>query len=238
MTTSTDPSVPDTADWSRPLLARQIAMLGELAEAGLEVALLIRDDARAASSAPDPQPSQAEETGAPPHLFMAYSRVARAVRLTLILQADLIKALREYDRLAAHRAEAALREDARLRDQRTIETRDHVERIVGRLVDCEVHDPDEIARMVRETAERLDQDEGLGDLLSRPLSELVALICRDLGLSPDWPRLAEEAWARRELATAEVGWPLASISKTRPNDGRLPTARPRPSPGNQPTADP
>ncbi len=58
-------------------------------------------------------------------------------------------------------------------------------------------------------AERLIEDEDLyGYLLSRPMSETVHGICRDLGLSPDWTRLVEETWAQREITDGPVGEPL------------------------------
>jgi len=34
-----------------------------------------------------------------------------------------------------------------------------------------------------------------------PVSEIIAHICRDLRLEPDWPQLAEEAWAQDEIAS-------------------------------------
>jgi len=41
-------------------------------------------------------------------------------------------------------------------------------------------------------------DKKLAEILKRPTAEIIALICRELGLSDDWPRLAEEAWAREQ----------------------------------------
>ncbi len=38
-------------------------------------------------------------------------------------------------------------------------------------------------------------DNKLAEILKRPTVEIIALICRELGLPEDWPRLAEEAWA-------------------------------------------
>ena len=66
-------------------------------------------------------------------------------------------------------------------------------RIVERVAGCERDDLDEVEPLVEETPERLDQDDLNGDTLSRPVSELVAMICKGPGLSPAWPRLAEEA---------------------------------------------
>jgi hypothetical protein len=38
----------------------------------------------------------------------------------------------------------------------------------------------------------------LAEILKRPTAEIIALICRELGLPDDWPRVAEEEWAREE----------------------------------------
>ncbi len=46
-------------------------------------------------------------------------------------------------------------------------------------------------------------DNKLAEILKRPTEEIIALICRKLGLPEDWPRLAEEAWAR---GTADKDW--------------------------------
>ena len=177
-------------DWARPLYARQIRMLGDLAEAGLAMALTLKD--RAGNEAD------------PTQTAMAFGRAARAVRLSLMLQARLIKALEDRD---AHRAYLA---ETRVRDQRR-EKQARVERIGERLAEQGDREPDEVEGLVQETCDRLDDEE---DLLSRPISELVALICRDLGLDPDWPRLAQEAWARDEMAGGEPGAPLADLAPT------------------------
>jgi hypothetical protein len=183
------------ADWARPLYARQVAMLGELAEAGLAMALPLKDQAGT-----EADPAQA---------MMAFSRAARAVRLSLMLQSRLIKALEDRD---AHRVYLS-RSDAYTQRR---EKQARAERIVERVAEQGDRDTGEIEALVQEAAERLDEDD-LYDLLARPVSELVALICHDLGLAPDWPHLAQEAWALEEMAGGETGWPLA---------GRTPTPNP------------
>jgi hypothetical protein len=83
-------------------------------------------------------------------------------------------------------------------------------RIVERVATSQHEDTDKVERLVQEAAERLDQDD-IYKMLDRPVSEVVALICKDLGLDPDWPRLAQEAWAREEMASGAAGWPLAGL---------------------------
>jgi hypothetical protein len=61
-------------------------------------------------------------------------------------------------------------------------------------------------------------------LQSRLIGELVASICRDLGLSPDWPRLAEEAWAKKGIESGVAGSPfgawMAEPTQTPPSAAR------------------
>jgi hypothetical protein len=167
-------------DPDHDLLARQIAILGELAEAGLRIALAVECEATADTE------TKASDCA------LAYGRVAKAIRLTLMLQADLIKALRQHDQNTTFRAQAARSE--RVRQQKS-DLADIVERIVRR----EGLDAEQAERLRTEARERLDHEDLHGDILSRPLSELIAAICKDLGLEPDWP-LAENSpspqWGR------------------------------------------
>jgi hypothetical protein len=75
----------DASGWDIPAFERQIALLGELAEAGLEVALAIRDEAVAASL---------EASSSRIDFGLAYTRVSKAVRMTLALQRRYILDLR------------------------------------------------------------------------------------------------------------------------------------------------
>jgi hypothetical protein len=184
-------------------------MLGRLAEAGLNVALAIERQAMAAADeGPEPAAS-----GAPTFqvvqgdLALAYGRAARAVRLTLALQARLIKDLQALD-------EGEVREQAQQgceRQKRQDARKARVERIVERVIKAEITDEDEIYRLTQQTYERLDDEGVYGDLLARPVSEIIARICRDLGLSPDWSRLAQEAWAQEEIDSGAAAAPLMTL---------------------------
>jgi hypothetical protein len=200
MTSAPTHSEADTpAAWARPYLARQIDRLDRLAEGGLEIAEQV---VRLAKDAWDV---------AGVHLAtLAHTRVARAVRLTLMLQARLIKALEDWDRSAARADDAGGRTTDRVTE--AFEQKQRVAGIIARIAEEDRDESDEVEGLVREAAERLDQEDLQGDILARPVSELVAAICKDLGLDPDWPRLAEEAWARDEMAGDSPGWPLAGIA--------------------------
>jgi hypothetical protein len=70
-------------DWPRPLYERQLAMLGELAEAGFELAMTIKVQAVASDDAAAAAP--------------AFAKVSRAIRQTLLLQDRVIKRLQDMD---------------------------------------------------------------------------------------------------------------------------------------------
>jgi hypothetical protein len=206
------PDIPDadTADWARPLYADQIDMLGDVAKTGVVIAQQV------ARIAKDAWCVDGVHTAS-----LAHTRVARAVRLTLMLQARLIKALEDRDR---HRTDPAS-SDA---DDQRRETQARTVRIVERVAAHQHEDTDEVEHLVQEAAERLDQDDA-NDLLERPISEVVALICKDLGLDPDWSRLAQEAWAEAEMASGDPGWPLAGLSSSSVGSPAVIQGRFRPS---------
>ena len=152
---------------------RQMLMLQELAELGMDLARTVR--ARAVEQGPSLE--------AGPDLGLMFSRIARAVRQTLALEAKLYQ-----DRQARHdkaRAERAV--ETRLRGiRRKAKAVEIVERVVEREPDAE--------RLLDALDERLE-DEDDTDFADRPLGELVARICRDLGVAPDWDLWADEDWA-------------------------------------------
>jgi len=218
----TSPALPqpcpaDEADWARAYAMRQLEMLGELAEIGLDVARAIE---RQASGRTDAQDGDAPTT---PAVFqgdpaLAYARVSRAVRLTLMLQARLIEDLKAADKAGAEAGAEAAAETARLEPAYRKKVR--VEAIVERLIEAEHPDDEEtLDTLMADAGERLDDEDLYGDLLERPVSEIVARLCKDLGLAPDWAELAEELWAVREVESGRPGWPLAQQA--------LPTERQR-----------
>ena len=219
---ATDPQ----PDWARPLFERQVALLGRLAEAGLEIALAIERQAKAA------EPETGADTAAT-RAFVAYARVARAVRLTLMLQAKVIKQLQALDSLAVQTASGATARDEADHDEQVEQQKARLERIVGRIAERQHDDPGEIERLLDETAERLDHDDLYGDVLARPTSDLIALICQDLGLDPGWATLAQEAWAREEIADGSFPLPVhGERLGPRPSSppGSPRTGSPRPPP--------
>jgi hypothetical protein len=182
---------------------RQLWMLDRLAEGGLDIVEAIRRQAtQAADDQAGPPPNSPAFTG---DLALAYARASRAVRMSIALQSKLMAERREQTTASATAARVSAVRDRPARRAR-------IERIVERLASAE-HDDDEAVEQCRaEAAERLDDTDVFGDVLDRPVSETIALICRELGLSPDWPALAQEAWARQEIAGGDVGAPLLAVA--------------------------
>jgi hypothetical protein len=163
---------------ARPLVEQQLEALGELVGIGLKIA---RGIERAVDGEGDQAPSLADFNAA----AMAYARVARAVRQTVMLQLRLQE---------ARSAAAARAGDLKAR----------VASIVRSAIEDAHGEGAEVERLVAEAAERLEQerfDEGL----TRPVGEIVAGICQDLGLQPDWRGLARDIAAAEAFARGERG---------------------------------
>ena len=176
------------ADFARPLLEQQLAELSVLAEMGMGIAGRLRDQV---VEAPEPDAAPVD----PAAVALAFSRVSRAIRLTFALQTVVIDKLRGVGRiedgevhLARIAAEDAAKasvpedqEDPRL-TARKAEIGSAITGIIREIhkdaVGGEAHE-----RCVREATERLKDADDLGDILARPINEVIAQICRELGLS-------------------------------------------------------
>jgi hypothetical protein len=194
-------------DRQRAVLERQLHMVERLAESGLAIAEAIGRQAT--------DPPETVRQVVQGDISAAHARVAKAVRLALMLQSKLMDDLRRLDSLAEIEAKTASMQADAERPRRVADRKIRVRRVVERVAPAEGGDRAEVIRLSQDAAERLDQDDIYGDVLSKPVSELVDIICKALGLSPDWPRLAEEAWAQEEMKTAAPGAPLAALMAAR-----------------------
>jgi hypothetical protein len=179
------------------MLEQQLALLGRLAEAGLEIAVALERQAK----------GETEVDVARGDIALAYARVARAVRLTIALQTKLIADFNAFgmDEVRARSQEARCAESDRQDLDKTRKVA--VKRVMARVICAEAEDQETADRLFKEVGERLNDPTLCGDL-NRPFSEIVAGICRDLGLSPDWAVLSQEAWAREEVQSGRPGAPL------------------------------
>jgi hypothetical protein len=216
--------VPETVARARALAQGQLKLLERLSEAGLRVVLAIEAEAErragmagAGADEPAENPAPSDAPAAPmgagvslQGLAMAYARAARAVRMTLALQSRVLRDLEAVERQAACSApfEAGQRASARAERKRRIA------RILTRVIDAAAPDdaPEAIEALAAEASERLADEDICGDALTRPMGEIIARICADLGLDPDWSAFAQEAWAQAEAVMGDPRSPFAGLA--------------------------
>ena len=195
---------PDTTDTPTPALPpgagarleRQLAILSELAEAGLEIALALKTRIVETAALAEPDPESARACA---DLGRTFDRASRAVRMAIALQGRVAKE-------GAAGIQVAQTAPQETRTQRA----DRVRRIVGRVIkDGHSH---AVARetLGNQARERLYDADITGDLAGRPIGALVAQICDDLGLAPRWTVMAQEAWAQDEITERPPGSPYAA----------------------------
>ncbi|HEY4030860.1 MAG TPA: hypothetical protein VGM25_10985, partial [Caulobacteraceae bacterium] len=140
-------------------------------------------------------------------LVLTFSRIARTVRQAVALEARLAD-----DRLARRRK--AESEDRAARFARGYDRKAVVKDIVERVIDAaDGHDTE---RLLDDLDERLDDPSDAADFADRPLGELVAAICRDLGVTLDWSLFEDEDWGIGDPSPppSPSGWPAPSTPAT------------------------
>jgi len=155
---------------------------------------------------------------------LAYSRIFRAVRLGVALGerldnpdwAPAPQRERRGGRAAADDGPAddkpdydeIVRSRFRMRGEICAST---IGRVVESLIETEVESDvggERCARLLEAFYERLDDEEELEAIGSRSIGESIALICADLGISPDWRDWRLEEWAIRETNDQTPGSPF------------------------------
>jgi len=154
-------------------------MLRELADIGMEMARALQGEVRARAEAVDVEPAQAPQSVA--ELGLAFSRVSRAVRQTLALEARL-----EDDRLAREQAAKAAEE---ARSQADSELSERAAKVRAKLMQLIHPDRERDHRWDDVDWEDLnddpDDERGEGFVADRPAADVVAGVCGDLGIEPD-----------------------------------------------------
>jgi hypothetical protein len=176
--TPTDPAVERAERHGR--------VLQELAELGMTHARAVTAQASVAD------PARAND------LALAFSRIARAVRQTLALEARLAE-----DRKTAV-TEIAQRRAFAARDRRS-----RVENLVERAIDAEASDA-EAENLYADLQERLEDADDLAGFYDRSVPEIVALICKDLGVTPPHIHWDDADWGTPEASPPS---PLGSSRK-------------------------
>jgi hypothetical protein len=194
----TAPEPPAADAWAD----RRLEILSELAEAGLEIALALKTRI-AETAAAEPGADTAKACA---DLARAFDRTSRTVRLSIALRDKLLK---EAARPAP--AQVPAPEPRSRRAER-------VRRIVGRVIKVTFNKDTTREYLDRHVSERLNDTDITGDLSGRSIGELVARICSDLGLTPDWRYFAEEAWAQAEITERPPGSPYEAGPDLPPED--------------------
>jgi hypothetical protein len=204
---------------------RHLRLLQELAEIGMDIARAVRAEALARDDAAEPTPSRFGKGD----LGLVYSRVARAVRQTFALEARLAEGIEKarVDREQRRVNVAQLEFEQRQEDIRDF---------VAQAIEADAarrHTPEEaVERLLDDLDERLEDGAYDDALADAPIAELVARICDDLGISPDWRIWDDQDWAieyLREHTPTDIG-----AERWLGQDLTLPTA---PTPANPPPPD-
>jgi hypothetical protein len=215
----------DTEQYRAPeAQAELVSALRELREIGMELARALRVQALAAMAPPEPGSESARQVtqGDPVAMF---TRVARAVRMTVALEMRLAEP--GPDR------EARRREALQARQRRKAAVCDVVQQIV------ETEAPPTNHRMLLGLLDaQLDRAEKVeAEFTHLPIGVLVARICRVLGVRPDWSAWADTEWAHEEARAQAPGSPFTGpkAPPLRPRaDGTWPSRAP---PGQGPPGD-
>jgi hypothetical protein len=163
---------------------QRLRMLREIAEIGIRLARGVERQAE------EPEATAGD-------VALKFSRIARAVRQTLALEARL-----EEEFAEAVRHEEVERDWARGQQARApIDRRSRlVRRAVAQAIEADAEDEDQEERLFEALDERLCDREDDDDFLDRPIGELVAMICKTLGVSVDLSLWEDEDWAVAEAA--------------------------------------
>jgi hypothetical protein len=115
-------------------------------------------------------------------IALAYARVSRSVRLSICLQSKLVKDLETLHRTQQYRAGWKERQVEGAR-------KEAVARVALSLAYAEKPDQ-ERADSFYKAAQGWLRTDRYADAAERPMSEVVAQICKDMGLTPNWTFLA------------------------------------------------
>jgi hypothetical protein len=214
-------------------LQRYADGLKRLAEYGLVVAEALAGEARGQAAAAEAPAVKTEAQETPPpvetatsgkaRLAQAFDKVARAVRLSFMLEerfhAD-FAARRQAQAQAASQAAAHEAQARRRRNRATIE------RVVTEAIGDAASDKKERDALGWQLKYRLDRPDMLEDLPTLPVGTLIARICRDLGLDPDGERWQNEAWYHGADEDPSEAAPICPICGCRTGEGGRPPKRP------------
>ncbi len=212
----------DALDPEAERVARHVRILKELAEIGVRIAQSM--DRQAELLAPSPaEAADGERTRAADAPVAAspptrvgpgtdFGRLTRAIRLTLMLE------IRIAEGETMRQAEVA---EARVQRTRAVQQQaqaDWVEArseavldVIEATLEAKSEDDESILERLDEAREYLERGDEDFDLEGLPTGLVIARICRDMGLEPDWARWAQADWAVEEARDRPRGSPYAGV---------------------------
>jgi len=168
----------------------------------------------------------------------AFTRITRALRLTLTLETAAAERLRDLRAgIVPVRQDGG--ESGAARPGAMLDTLREAarERVADAIAEAAADDGDIDAAvdLARDLRERTESDR-FGPLLTRPLIEVVGLICADIGVTPDWSRWTGEGVTPETGASCKERPSLWSYSPEHadPSGRAKPEARAAPPPGPHP----
>jgi hypothetical protein len=176
----TTPAAPAKATPENPRTQANLQILGRLAEVGLDIAMALERQAKAAVAEAAPGDPSIDLDA----MALGYARVSRAVRMCILLQARLIE---------GPQASAGGRKAMERRSLEADEHRETTRGVIEAAIEAEFGEGETAERLRAECAERLDA-EPWDRMLERPVEEVLAGICGDLGLN--WPLYRSHPWVR------------------------------------------
>ena len=201
-----------------PCSQAQIAMLDELADLAMSYArqaaalgLSRIEVARKQASAREPanpgEPPVYDPAFYDPGLYDPtpeqdrFERMARTVRMTLSLRARLLLDLAAWDKRVADAAAALEQHLAEKQKTRRDDVKRKAGNIVGEVVEKTFGKPAAIDA-IRPVGRWFNEREEFAGLFDRPIGEIVAMICRDLGRPMDWRLWQDRPWGADAMAAA------------------------------------
>ena len=208
----TPPLEPQTAlDPAAERVARQCRILAELAEIGLRLALSLERQAAAQTPPNDGADADVPSPAEPfrGDLGRTFDRLTRSIRLTQMLENRIADG--EVARLATAaqvRAKAAKAAQDAAADAWAEAQTAAVLQVVEQTLEADGQDDEIIIERLRETREYLESGDEDFDIVELPTGLVIAHICKEFGVTPDWSLWADTDWAIEEARDGMRGSPF------------------------------
>ena len=149
----------------------------------------------------------------------AFTRITRALRLTLALETATVERLRDLRAGTVSACEDRAASGVAQLGAALVLSREKVrERVADAIAEAAADggDIDAALDLAHDLRERLTESDRFGPLLKRPLIEVVGLICADIGVTPDWSRWSGEGRTPPRPTTPTVRRSLCEACSSEP----------------------